>query len=74
MPHEPDLKVHPQPGRPLSCNGFDLQLPALDESMTPAWASFQIAQLNQEALAPLGPEERKALFESCVLPAMVGAR
>jgi hypothetical protein len=73
MPREPDLKVHPQPACTLSCNGFDLQLPALDESMAPAWASFQIAQLNQEALAPLGAEERRSLFETCVIPAMLGA-
>lgn len=69
-----DSRVPPQPGRTLRCNSFDLQLPALDESMAPEWASFQVAQLNQGALAPLGPEERKALFEACVLPALVGAR
>ncbi|WNG40262.1 hypothetical protein F0U61_46190 [Archangium violaceum] len=68
------MKVHPQDSRTLACHGFDLRIPALNESMTPAWASFQIAQLNHEALAPLAPGARKALFSECVIPAIQGEK
>ncbi|QRK09618.1 hypothetical protein JQX13_05655 [Archangium violaceum] len=71
---KPELKVHPRDSGTLVCHGFELRIPALDESMTPAWASFQIAQLNQEALAPLAPDARKALFEACVIPAIQGEK
>ena len=72
-PETPGAKVHPQGERTLACNGFDLRIPALDESMTLAWASFQVAQQNQEVLAPLESEARRSLFDACVLPAIVGA-
>ncbi len=71
-PTEP--KVHTQPERTLSCGGHALRIPALDASMTAAWASFQVAQENQAALASLGVEARKSLFEACIIPAITGTK
>ncbi|MFP2960031.1 hypothetical protein ACLEPN_19935 [Myxococcus sp. 1LA] len=70
----PDRRVHPQSERSLTCGGMDLRIPALDASMTLAWASFQVAQQNQEAIAPLTAEARRTLFDTCVLPAIVGEK
>ncbi|WP_164011929.1 hypothetical protein [Pyxidicoccus trucidator] len=73
-PGTPEKKVHTQAERTLACDGHELRIPALDESMTLAWASFQVAQQNQEALASLGAEARKSLFDACVIPAIVGTK
>ncbi|PTL75657.1 hypothetical protein [Vitiosangium sp. GDMCC 1.1324] len=70
----PDKKVHPQAARTLSCGGMDLRIPDLDASMTLAWASFLVAQQNQAAFAPLGGEARRTMFDTCILPAIVGEK
>ena len=60
----------PRSDRPLDCDSLGLRFPPRDAPTTLEWASFQTAEMNQEALAPLSPEERLRLFEACVLPVL----